>query len=234
MCIVGSPHPEGIDQSKWERIKKRGISWGGIYETLFPGWPIPCSRKYDSEAIRRLDGSFLTPTDFEEVSPAQQQLPATSTAAQELINFQHFMRRETMRLVEARILPMISAEIEERLGDSITRIVDSCQSTAMQNYQQLQTEAARNDESNHDRAEQAGPSSVTPSLLQSTGPSTSLAELSPQGTPGGLPVESTSVPVETSFAELLHDITPDSGYHSGYELCFCDCHWSPELGTYKI
>ena len=41
-CERQMPQPEGIDQTKMDLISsKYGVSWGGIYEILFPGAPIP-------------------------------------------------------------------------------------------------------------------------------------------------------------------------------------------------
>ena len=46
-CLTEIPRPEGIDQSKMDRILgKWGVTWEGIYEIIFPGAPVPIPCKY--------------------------------------------------------------------------------------------------------------------------------------------------------------------------------------------
>ena len=163
----------------------------------------------------------------------QQPFAMISPAAQELADFQDFMRRETMRLVEASVLSVISAEIEERLGNSLVNIVDSCQSLAMQNYHKFKSETSYGGEPSHTLAQQAVPSSSEPVMLYSPRPFTPTLESSSQEPVAISYSDLEPVFVEGRFADPHYNITPDSGYNSGYDLCMCTCHWSVDLGAYS-
>ena len=45
-CQEELPIPEGVDNDKMELINQKNITWGQIYDYLFPGEPVPDPRKF--------------------------------------------------------------------------------------------------------------------------------------------------------------------------------------------
>ena len=153
-----------------------------------------------------------------------------SSVAQELAAFQDFNRREVMRTVKDRILPVIGAEIKERLGASLTEIIDASHSTNVIKYLQTRNETSQAAESTNALRETFALQTIEPAQTSFTRPLTSSSER--QLEQGTLNTNDYTIPAAfgQNFNPKLPTITPDSGYNSGFDLCECSCHWSTELG----